>query len=94
MVGAQGLGSQWQAAAAHLPGSFPEFMPPLCPVLPSPEGWDQGASLEAGRPRELAGGNCNHLSDRRGLSSDLGGGSVQEPGKTGRDPSLALWDRA
>lgn len=83
------VGSQQHTAPASLSCSFPNAIP-LCPALPSPGWWHQGASLEAGRPRDLERGNCSHLSDRRGLSCVLGGGSRQESGLTGRDLGLAL----
>lgn len=69
MANAQGVGSQWQAAATSLPLSSPESTPPPCLALPFPEGWDQGTSLEAGKPGDQAGSNCSQLSDRRGFSS-------------------------
>lgn len=63
-------------------GSCRPSVPPPCPALPSPGGWDQGASLESGRPRDLLGANCSHPSDRRGLRSVLGGGSRQKSGRS------------
>lgn len=58
-----------------------------CHIL---HGGTGGSTLEAGRPRDLARGNCSHPSDGRGLSCVLGGRSGQESGLTGRDLSLAL----
>lgn len=67
MVGAQGVGSQWQAAAAS--SVLSGVSPPLCPALPPPGKRDQEANLETGKPRDLARRNCSHLSDRKGLSA-------------------------
>lgn len=67
VVAAQGVQSQWQAAAAS--SVLSGVLRPLFPALPPSEKRDQEANLETGTPRDLARHNYSYLSDRKGLSA-------------------------